>query len=54
MTRRNPVAKAVRRLRPTAIRSKKRNLPRKTKHKAADRRPCDSQESFWGRRQAAL
>lgn len=45
MTRRNPVAKAVRRLRPTAIRSKKRDLPRKTKHKAADRRPCDS----WGR-----
>lgn len=43
MTRRNPVAKAVRRLRPTAIRSKKRDLPRKTKHKAADRRPYDFQ-----------
>lgn len=42
MTRRNPVARAVRRVRPTVIRSKKRDLPRKTKHKAAERRPCDS------------
>jgi hypothetical protein len=39
--RRNPVARAVRRLKPQTVQSRRQDIPRKTKHKAAERRPCE-------------